>query len=92
MVRRWDDRLPGTRKGPPSAYGAARTRVLGAFGAAALAFCIAWLLTPWQISALIGYSVGAIVFIVWVWMKFGRLDGEATAAYAGAEDSSRRFP
>ena len=73
-----------------SSHGAARTRVVIAFGAGVLAFGLAMLVTPWQISALIGWNVASIVFITWVWLNVGRLDGESTAAHAVIEDVSRR--
>ncbi len=67
----------------------AGTRVLLACAAGVLAFGIASLLTPWQVASLIGWSAAAAVFIASVWLSVGRMDGEATAAFATREDDSR---
>jgi uncharacterized membrane protein len=67
----------------------AGTRVLLAFAAGVLAFGIASLFMPWQVASLIGWSAAAAVFIAWVWLSVGRMDGEATAAFATREDDSR---
>ena len=60
------------------------------FAAGLAAFALAWIATPWQTAALIGWSVAAIVFIVWIWLIVRRMDGEATAQHAVIEDLSRR--
>jgi uncharacterized membrane protein len=67
----------------------AGTRVLFSFGAGALAFGIAALLTPWQVASLIGWSVAAAVYMTSVWLSVGRMDGPATAEFATLEDDSR---
>jgi uncharacterized membrane protein len=63
--------------------------VLFSFGAGALAFGIAALLTPWQVASLIGWSAAAAVFMASVWVSVGRMDGGATAEFAMREDDSR---
>jgi uncharacterized membrane protein len=73
-----------------SSPSSARTRVLLSLAAGLLAFGIAILLTPWQAAALIGWDVAASVFILWVWLAVGRMDGEATKGHAGIEDLSTR--
>jgi uncharacterized membrane protein len=67
----------------------AGTRVLLACAAGVLAFGFASLLMPWQVASLIGWSAAAAVFIASVWLSVGRMDGEATAAFATREDDSR---
>jgi uncharacterized membrane protein len=67
----------------------AGTRVLAVFGAGFLAFGIASLLVPWQVAAMIGWSVSAAAFVASVWFSVGRMDGGATAEFAMIEDDSR---
>jgi uncharacterized membrane protein len=73
-----------------TAHGAAGRRVLVSFAAGLAAFALAWLATPWQAAALIGWNVAATVFIVWVWLIVRGMDGAATAKHAVIEDLSRR--
>jgi uncharacterized membrane protein len=54
-----------------------------------VAFGVAKLFTTWQIAALIGWIVAAIVFISWIWLNVRGMDGEATARHAAIEDASR---
>ena len=54
-----------------------------------VAFGVAKLFTTWQIAALIGWIVAATVFIVWIYVSVGGMDGEATARHAAIEDASR---
>jgi uncharacterized membrane protein len=72
-----------------SSHGAARTRVLLSLAAGVVAFGVAELFTTWQIAALIGWIVAATVFIVWIYLSVGGMDGEATARHAAIEDASR---
>jgi uncharacterized membrane protein len=72
-----------------SSHGAARTRVLLSLAAGVVAFGVAKLFTTWQIAALIGWIVAAIVFISWTWLNVRGMDGEATARHAAIEDASR---
>ena len=69
--------------------GAAGIRVLVSFAAGIGAFALAWLVTPWQQAALIGWDVAATVFIVWVWVIVRAMDGEATRQHVVIEDLSR---
>lgn len=67
----------------------ALARVLVALAAGVLALGIASVLTRWQVATLVGWDVTAIVFIAWVWLSVGYLDGAATAEVATTEDDSR---
>ncbi|MBA3908260.1 MAG: DUF1345 domain-containing protein [Pseudonocardiales bacterium] len=49
---------------------------------------VAWF-SPWQLSVLVGWDVGAIVLLTWIGLTVGRLGPEATAAFARREDNSR---
>ena len=44
---------------------------------------------PWQIVPLLAWSVTALIYVVSVWFKIGRLDAVATSAVATAEDPRR---
>ena len=72
-----------------TAHGTAGRRVLVAFAAGLAAFAVAWLATPWQAAALIGWNVAATVFIVRIWLKVRGMDGESTAQHAMIEGLSR---
>jgi uncharacterized membrane protein len=80
----------GPERGVQSAHGVAGRRVLVSFAAGLAAFALVWIATPWQAAALIGWSVAATVFIVWIWLIVRRMDGEATAQHAVIDDLSRR--
>lgn len=67
----------------------ARTRVAVAFAAGIVAFGISMLMTSWQVATLTGWNVTAVVFIAWIWLSIGRLDGAETAKVATIEDDSR---
>jgi uncharacterized membrane protein len=75
-----------------SSHGAARTRVLLSLAAGVVAFGLAELFTTWQVAALVGWIVAATVFIVWIYLSVGGMEGEATARHAAIEDSSRPPP
>ena len=86
--------VEGTAAGDPqggveTAHGAAGRRVLVSFAAGIAAFAIAWLATPWQAAALIGWNVAATVFIAWIWITVAGMDAAATARHAAIEDLSR---
>jgi uncharacterized membrane protein len=67
----------------------ALARVLVALAAGILALGVASALTRWQVATLIGWDITAIVFIAWVWLSVGYLDGPTTAEVAAMEDDSR---
>jgi uncharacterized membrane protein len=50
---------------------------------------VAALLTPWQLSTLIGWDVAAALLLVWVWTSAGRFDSDETQRFATREDDSR---
>lgn len=75
--------------GIQTAHGAAGRRVLVSFAAGLAAFALAWLATPWEAAALIGWNVAATFFIVWIWLIVRGMDGQATARHAVTEDLSR---
>jgi len=70
-------------------HSSAPTRVLVSLAVGLVAFGIAMLLAPWQAAALIGWNVAATVFIAWVWLAVGRMNGEETRSHAANEDLSR---
>jgi len=67
----------------------ASTRILVAALAGLLAGAIAGVLTYWQAAELIGWSVAAAVWIVWIWLSVHSLNPDETARIATREDSSR---
>lgn len=50
---------------------------------------VAAFLAPWQLSTLIGWSVAAALFLVWVWTSAGLFDSDETQRFATREDDSR---
>lgn len=66
-----------------------RVRLICAVVVALAAAIPVALLVPWQLSVLVGWDVAAVVFIVWTWIRVGRLDGASTAIHALREDPSR---
>jgi uncharacterized membrane protein len=86
--------VEGTAAGDPqggveTAHGAAGRRVLVSFAAGIAAFAIAWLATPWQAAALVGWNVAATAFIAWIWFTVAGMDAASTAKHAAIEDLSR---
>ena len=86
--------VEGTAAGDPqggveTAHGAAGRRVLVSFAAGIAAFAIAWIATPWQAAALVGWNVAATAFIAWIWFTVAGMDAAATAKHAAIEDLSR---
>ncbi|MFZ0251864.1 MAG: DUF1345 domain-containing protein [Acidimicrobiales bacterium] len=43
----------------------------------------------WQAAILVGWDAAAVCFLVWTWLKVGRLDAAATKRHANIEDRSR---
>jgi uncharacterized membrane protein len=76
--------------GVETASGAAGIRVLVSFAIGIAAFGVAWLATPWQGAALIGWNVAATVFNAWILFTVAGMDAEATARHAAIEDPSQR--
>lgn len=50
---------------------------------------VAAFLAPWQLSTLIGWSVAAALFLVWVGTSAGLFDSDETQRFATREDDSR---
>lgn len=67
----------------------ARTRVVIAFLVGAAAFGSLLFLWSWQPAVLAGWIVAASVFVAWVWLTVGSMDGSQTAAHATIEEGSR---
>lgn len=79
----------GHERSIETSHGAAQTRVLLSLAAGVVTFGVTTLLIPWQVAALIGWNVAAIVFIAWIRLNIRGMDGEATARHAAIEDASR---
>ncbi|MFD2083507.1 Uncharacterized membrane protein [Actinopolymorpha cephalotaxi] len=67
----------------------ARRAVLVATGCGVLAAAVASVVLPAPYLPLIGWDVGALVFLAIIWRRIGHLDGPATAADASREDPTR---
>lgn len=48
------------------------------------------LLDAWHYAVIAGWAGACVVYIVWVWVKVWRLDGEQTRTHATLEDPGRR--
>jgi uncharacterized membrane protein len=59
---------------------------LGILGGVAVSF-----FTFWQAATLIGWDVGAIVLVTWIWWAVGGLDAEGCKSHAMREDPSIRL-
>ena len=60
-----------------------------AFVAGLAVFALLLPFSPWPFASLSGWIVAATVFVAWVWLSVGWMDGAATAAHATIEDGSR---
>ncbi len=47
--------------------------------------------TSWQAATLIGWDVGALILIGWIWRAVGKMDAEETETHASREDTSIRL-
>jgi len=47
--------------------------------------------TFWQAATLIGWDVGALILIAWIWRAVGKLDAEESKTHASREDTSIRL-
>ncbi len=63
-------------------------------GVSALAGVVAGIgsgvLLSWQLGIMIGWMVIAAVFLLWTWLRIGRMDAPSTARHALREDPGRR--
>jgi uncharacterized membrane protein len=61
-----------------------------ALGCGALAaFAVAWLV-PWQLTALVGWDVAALLVLVGTWTRIWSYDGAQTRRHAMSEDETHR--
>ncbi len=66
----------------------AGVRVASAAALGVVAGLISSLFTGWQASMLVGWSVGAVILIGWIWASVGRLSAAQTKTHASREDTS----
>jgi uncharacterized membrane protein len=67
----------------------ARTRVVVAVIGGTAVFVVLLAFWSWQPAVLAGWIVAASVFVAWVWLSVGPMDGAATAQHATTEEGSR---
>ncbi len=67
----------------------ARTRLLVSFSGGIVVAGIAGLFTSWQVAVLAGWIVAAGIFLIWIWTRILKADGEATAEHSTYVDDSR---
>ncbi len=65
-----------------------KVRVLVSLGAGLAAGVLAAWWTPWQMAALIGFDVNALVQLAWIWSQIGRCTPAETRRLAEDEDDS----
>jgi uncharacterized membrane protein len=46
-------------------------------------------LAGWEFAPISGWAVACVVYIGWVWLTIGRMDGTSTASHATREDPQR---
>jgi uncharacterized membrane protein len=64
-----------------------RCLVAAALGIAAGLIATMWV--SWQAAILVGWDAAAVCYLVWTWVKIGRLDPSETKRHANIEDRSR---
>jgi len=47
--------------------------------------------TFWQAATLIGWDVGCVFLLIWIWLAVGKLDAEESKTHASREDPSLRL-
>jgi uncharacterized membrane protein len=65
----------------------ARCVVGGILGIVAGTVATVWV--SWQAAILVGWDAASVCFLVWTWLKVGRLDATETKRHANIEDRSR---
>ncbi|GAA1625922.1 DUF1345 domain-containing protein [Georgenia ruanii] len=80
-----DRRGANAQLGPTAATRLVVAAVLGAASGVA-----AGTVVDWPIGLLLGWIVAAGVYVGWMWITIGHMDGAATAAHAAREDPGRR--
>jgi uncharacterized membrane protein len=63
--------------------------VLFAAVVGALAGLVSTVVLPWYLGPLVGYDVGAVVYLGWTWRRIHNLDAAGTRAHANEEDPTR---
>jgi uncharacterized membrane protein len=79
------DKMADDRSASPSGA-SALTRVIGAGVVGVIALAISAFLTPWQVSALLGWDAAAVVFVGWIWKDVWPLSTMETRLAAKTED------
>src|ERR1017187_4429008 len=69
----------------------AGVRVAVAASVGIVAGGVASIFTFWQAATLVGWDVGALLLILWIWWAVGRLSPEASQTHASREDPSLRL-
>jgi uncharacterized membrane protein len=67
----------------------ARTRLLLSFTGGIVAAGVASPFTSWQVAMLVGWIVAAGIFLIWIWTRIWKADGETTAEHSTRVDDSR---
>ena len=73
----------------PLKAASARVRVALAAAAGLLTSLLLLRFVGWLMAALGGWDVGAVVYVVWIWLAVFSLDAKATKTLATREDASR---
>ena len=76
--KRWRDPRAGSRVAVAASLGIVAGGVASVF-------------TFWQAATLIGWDVGALLLVAWIWWAVGRLNSEASKTHATREDTSIRL-
>jgi uncharacterized membrane protein len=69
----------------------ASVRVTTAASLGIVASVVASFFTFWQAATLIGWDLGSLFLITWIWWAVGRLDAEECKSHANREDPSLRL-
>jgi uncharacterized membrane protein len=76
--RRWQDQRAGVRVTVAAVIGISAGAVVSAF-------------TFWQAATLIGWDIGCVILLIWIWLAVGKLDAEESKTHASREDPSLRL-
>ena len=74
-LKRWQDPRAGVRVAVAASVGIIAGGVVSGF-------------TFWQAATLIGWDVGALFLVAWIWWAVGRLSPEESRSHATREDTS----
>lgn len=75
---------------PASPVRRSRLRFVVMLAAGLVAGTAAGLGGRWVEAPAVGWSVAALIYVLWVWIVIGRLDAAGTRAHATSEDPSHR--